>query len=208
MAFIAVLDASVLFPASLRDTLLWSAKADLYRVHITEDILEEVCRNLILKRDVAPEKADYLAKTIREEFCDVTDTRYRLLVSAMPINEKDRHVMAAAISSGAQVIVTQNLRHFPQRLLSPFNIDAQSADEFLVHLFHLDREMMAEVLLKQAGALRKPAKTVSDILNTLSQHAPTFVNLVREAYPFANDHSWSHMMKANSNAREVNSDRE
>jgi predicted nucleic acid-binding protein len=112
MAFIAVLDASVLFTASLRDALLWSAKADLYRVHITEDILEELCRNLILKRDVAPEKANYLAETIRDEFCDVTDTRYKLLVSAMPINEKDRHVMATAVSPGAQVIVTQNLQKF------------------------------------------------------------------------------------------------
>lgn len=208
MAFIAALDASVLFPASLRDVLLWSAKIGLYRAHITEDILEEVCRNLILKKDIAPEKADYLIETIRTAFCDGTDIRYRLLISAMPINEKDRHVMAAAVSSGAQVIVIQNLRHFPHRLLSSFDIDALSADEFLVHLFYLDQDMMAEVLLKQAGALRKPAKTVSDVLNTLSQHVPTFVNLARETYSFANDNSWSHMMETHSNSHQTNRDRE
>ncbi len=87
-------------------------------------------------------------------------------------------------------------------------IDAQSADEFLVHLFHLDQETMAQVLLKQAGTLRKPAQTVSDILNTLSQHVPKFVKLAREAYPFANDHSWSQMMKINSSVLEVNRDHE
>lgn len=44
-----VLDACVLFPASLRDTLLRAADADLYRVHLTADILEEVRRNLVKK---------------------------------------------------------------------------------------------------------------------------------------------------------------
>lgn len=159
-------------------------------------------RNLILKRGIPSEKAVYLAKTIRKEFCDGTDTRYQLLIASMPVNEKDRHVMAAAVSYGAQVIVTQNLRDFPPNLLSPYNIEAQSADQFLVHLFYLDQEMMAQVLLKQAGTLRKPAKTVPDVLKTLYQHAPTFVNLAREAYSFANDRSSSHLMESSNNGQE------
>lgn len=51
MAIVVVLDACVLFPASLRDTLLRAAKADLYRLHLTEEILEEVRRNLIKKNN-------------------------------------------------------------------------------------------------------------------------------------------------------------
>jgi hypothetical protein len=50
-----VLDACVLFPGSLRDTLLRAAQADLFRLYITEDILEEVRRNLV-KKKIFPRK--------------------------------------------------------------------------------------------------------------------------------------------------------
>jgi hypothetical protein len=43
-----VLDACVLFPGVLRDTLLHAAKADIYSLHLTEDILEEARRNLVI----------------------------------------------------------------------------------------------------------------------------------------------------------------
>jgi hypothetical protein len=48
--FEVVLDACVLFPASIRDTLLRAADAGLYRVYWSELILEEVRRNLIGQR--------------------------------------------------------------------------------------------------------------------------------------------------------------
>ncbi len=49
--FVVVLDACVLYPASLRDTLLPAAGAGLYRVQLTDEILEEVQRNLFSRRE-------------------------------------------------------------------------------------------------------------------------------------------------------------
>jgi len=69
MSFVAVLDACVLFPASLRDTLLRAAQTDLYRMQLSEDILEEVQRNLV-KKGMPEAKAYRLATTIREQFSD------------------------------------------------------------------------------------------------------------------------------------------
>lgn len=98
-----VLDACVLFPASLRDTLLRAADADLYRVHLTADILEEVRRNLV-KKGMEEQKSQRLINVIKEQF--------------------------------ASGIVTHHLKDFPQPLLDPFDVEAQSADEFLVNLFY------------------------------------------------------------------------
>jgi predicted nucleic acid-binding protein len=39
-------------------------------------------------------------------------TGHEPLIAAMKNDEKDRHVVAAAVKAGAQVIVTSNLKHF------------------------------------------------------------------------------------------------
>ena len=38
---------------------------------------------------------------------------------------------------------------------------------------------MFKILIEQANALRKPPKTVLELLDTLNQHAPQFVDLAR-----------------------------
>lgn len=98
----------------------------------------------------------------------------------MPVNEKDRHVLAAAVAFKAQIIVTQNLRDFPDHLLNPFQIEAQSPDEFLVSLFLTGPEKMTNIVVRQAANLHKPPKTVYEVLDALNLHVPIFANLVRK----------------------------
>lgn len=59
-SLVVVLDACVLVPASLRDILLRAADADLYRLQWTDNILEEVERNLIGKIGLRKEQANDL----------------------------------------------------------------------------------------------------------------------------------------------------
>jgi hypothetical protein len=42
----------------------------------------------------------------------------------------DRHVVALAVQSHADMIVTDNLRHFPAEALSGYDLTALSADDF------------------------------------------------------------------------------
>jgi len=46
----------------------------------------------------------------------------------------DRHVVAAAIHSGASLIITFNLKDFPDEALKPYNLTAQHPDDFIVDL--------------------------------------------------------------------------
>ena len=67
-SFIVVLDANVLFPSSLRDTLLRAYEKSLYKMQCTEEILEEVQRNLVSKKQITEQQAHQLMDTIRKQF--------------------------------------------------------------------------------------------------------------------------------------------
>jgi predicted nucleic acid-binding protein len=180
-SLVVVLDANVLFPASLRDTLLRTAKEGLYRLQCTEEIIEEVHRNLVRKGVITEHQAQRLKENIRYYFAESFITHHRPLIDSMPINTKDRHVLAAAIAGRADIIVTNNLKDFPPNILTPFEIRAKSSDEFLVEMFSLSPETMVSIVRKQAKALHSPPKTVFEILSSLTLHAPTFVDLVQKS---------------------------
>jgi hypothetical protein len=135
---VVVLDACVLVPATLRDTLLRAYATDLYVARWTTDILVEVERTLV-SHLTTPDRARSLVTRIREAFEDaeIPRARYERLISAMTNHPKDRHVLAAAIVVAANAIVTSNPRDFPPSALSSYNIDAESPDRFLMRRFDL-----------------------------------------------------------------------
>ncbi len=65
---------------------------------------------------------------------DALVTGYEDLIEGLRLPDpNDWHVLAAAIRGCADVIVTRNVRDFPADVLSPFGIEAQHPDEFVVH---------------------------------------------------------------------------
>lgn len=179
MPFVVVLDACVLVPAALHDLLLRSVSASLYRMHWTNDILDEVRRNLISDIHVPEEKAQSLIDVMRKQFPGAMITHHTALIDVMANDHKDRHVLAAAVACKAQVIVTQNLRHFMPEHLEPLEIEAQSPDEFLTNLFSLYPEQIKKIVKEQAQDLRKPPVSVSEVVNILALQAPKFAELLR-----------------------------
>jgi hypothetical protein len=68
---------------------------------------------------------------------DCLVTGYETLIDAVTLPDPDdRHVLAAAIRAGADLIVTFNLKDFPEKDLKPYGIEAQHPDDFLT--FQLD----------------------------------------------------------------------
>lgn len=176
---IVVLDACVLYPAHLRDTLLRAAEADLYDPRWSDDILAEMERNLVA--DVlTPEQVRHLGDEMRAAFPEALVRDYAALIPLMRNDPKDRHVVAAAVHAGAELIVTDNLRDFPTDALTPFSITAQSADAFLTLLYHINADSMIALVREQAASYRRPPRTLGDVLDRLAIQAPTFVKRVRE----------------------------
>jgi predicted nucleic acid-binding protein len=182
LSFIVVLDACVLIPAALRDTLLRTAHIGLYRAQWSEHILDEMQRNLVEHGMTTEAGAEQLRVRLQDAFAAALVPResYETLIPVMRNDPKDRHVLAAAVACGAQVIVTMNLRDFPGEALNVHRIEAQHPDQFLEHLYHVNPEALHHVVTAQAAALLAPPLTVSQVLEVLALTAPRFAALVRE----------------------------
>lgn len=167
--FRVMLDANVLFPFTLRDTLLRAAEAGLYQAYWSDEILEEVRRNLVRTGTTNEDQAKRLVTTMKEAFPESLVTGYEPLVPAMRNQEGDRHVAAAAVKAAAQVIVTSNLRHFQEL---PEGIEAQSPDEFLGNLLDLDPDGFIQRLRDQAAGMRKQTVTLEQLLRALAKTVP------------------------------------
>jgi predicted nucleic acid-binding protein len=180
MAFIALLDANVLWPVSLRDTLLRAHLARLYRAAWSRDILEEVERTL-KRRYPHLDAASFerLHRVLLDKFPEALVENYDDLIPVMRNEVGDRHVLAAAVRGRADVLVTFNVRDFPREACHPYAIDVQTPDRFLSHLWHLDPERMADVLVEQAAALHKKPMTPDELVTSLERQVPEFAAVVR-----------------------------
>jgi hypothetical protein len=79
----------------------------------------------------------------------------------------DRHVLAAAVKTGAQVIVTSNTKDFPQTALEQYGIEAQHPDVFVDHLADTTPGLVLSALQRISARLAKDPKTPLEILDTL-----------------------------------------
>jgi len=178
--FIVVVDANVLYPLTLRDTVLRAAAAGFYQLRWSTDILDEMERNLVAKGKVPTDKAARLRATMEKYFPEADVRGYQPLVDVMPNHPKDRHVAAAAVKAGAQVIVTVNIRDFS---VLPDGVEAQPPDEFLCNLFDLDPPAFVELLREQAADLTNPPVTFQELLDRLGRVVPDLVAAVRRSLP-------------------------
>lgn len=181
-----MLDACVLYPLPLRDTLLRVARENLFAVRWSRRILDEVARNLIDDRRATTEQATNLLHAMRRAFEDA-EVPEAFIAAREPelTNEvSDRHVLAAAVaSSDAQAIVTFNLRHFPANACEPFGIEIIHPDTFLCELHEYAPARVHAALVKQAADLSRPPITVVGVLDRLERSVPKFAAGVREALP-------------------------
>ncbi|MFI7062588.1 hypothetical protein ACIBL3_16520 [Kribbella sp. NPDC050124] len=67
------------------------------------------------------------------------------------------------------MIVTDNLKDFPDDALAGWNVEARSPDEFLHDLIDLDRQAVYGAVQRIADSMRNPPGTVDDVLASLER---------------------------------------
>ena len=127
-----VLDACVLVNAAVRDTLLRLAQKGIYTPYWSDGIIMELVRTLQRKMHKSPGQTAHLVEQLKLHFDDAWIREYESLLPKMQNDLKDRHVLACAVKSGARLIVTFNVRHFPLAALEPWLVEAQRPDDFLI----------------------------------------------------------------------------
>lgn len=132
----AVLDACVLYPTVMREVLLGVAGQGLYAPLWSARLLEEWARaaarygpgdEALARGEIAKLRATW-PEAERE-------TRQGLEERVWLPDEGDIHVLATAISAGADVIVTMNARDFPRGLLAEEGLSRADPDGFLLGHF-------------------------------------------------------------------------
>jgi len=171
-----VLDANVLFPFTLRDTLLRAAAADVFQVCWSATILDEMSRNLVRTGLATDAQAERLVSAMQAAFPEASVHDFESLVGGLHNDPKDRHVVAAAVRAGATAVVTWNLKDFHPL---PPGLVAIDPDTFLCERLTSREQIFAAVLRAQAGALRKPPRSVADILGALERMVPRFATRLR-----------------------------
>lgn len=162
--FTVVLDANVLGPALPRNLTLSLAREGLLRPRWSAEVLHEVQR-FILKRTGDEQKAKRQTEIIHTAFpeglVDLSSEAIRRLV--LP-DQDDRHVLAAAIKAKAQLIVTDNLKDFPQEVLADFELEAVSADKFLVDTMDLFPHETIDAVRTMRLRLKNPTLDAASLI--------------------------------------------
>lgn len=101
-------------------------------------------------------------------FPDATVQHYEALIRSIDLPDPDDcHVLAAAIRSQAQIIVTANLKDFPNDYLSQYDIEAQHPDEFITRLLEGNPAKALQAFQTQVANLRNPPKSAQEVIQTL-----------------------------------------
>jgi predicted nucleic acid-binding protein len=167
----AVFDACVLYPAPLRDLLMHLAFVDLFRAKWTEAIHEEWMRSVLETRpDLTREQLERTRQLMDAHVRDCLVTDYEDLIPALRLPDPDdRHVLAAAIHTKADVIVTFNLDDFPPEILERWQIKAQHPDDFVNDLLRLAPQLVCVAVKRQRASLKNPPLSVDDFLAALGR---------------------------------------
>jgi predicted nucleic acid-binding protein len=160
--YAAVLDACVLVPVSLADTLLRIAEQELYRPLWSERILAEAQEAIAEIRPGTDTAKRFAA--MRGAFSDamITGWEEREVGISLP-DPDDRHVVAAAVKGGAHAIVTRNLSDFPTSALRPLGLEAVHPDDFLLDQLDLSPAMILRVIREQAADTSRPPLTRQEL---------------------------------------------
>lgn len=181
--FTAVFDACVLYPAPLRDLLMSVAMTEQFRARWTDKIHDEWTRNILANRkDVSAEQLQRTVELMNRAVPGCLVINYEGCIDSLTLpDQNDRHVLAAAIRCQADVIVTNNLKDFPEKELGKYDIDAQSPDTFLSHLFDLNPVAFCAAVKEMRQRLQNPEKSAEELLEIFyNQGLPMTVNKLRE----------------------------
>lgn len=170
--FPVVLDASVLAEAAVSDLFLrLSEEPRLLLPRWTEEIWAEMRRTVVLKFGWPEELADRRIQAATDTFPEAMVTGYEHAVELCQNHPDDRHVLAAAIHSRTETIVTFNVKDFKPEALEPWGISAVHPAGYLQVLYDHDPAAVTTALHAMA---RKAGRSLPELLGRLAWYVEPF----------------------------------
>jgi len=165
-------DANVLYARVLRDYLLHAASAGAISIIWSDGILDEAIDHL--KENVVgfdEESGTLLKRLMNEAYplaqIDPTPEDFSCLDGIVLPDEKDRHVLAAALAAEADILCTVNIKDFPKEATLPFGIITLKPDELFSSLIDKCPDKM--LIAHERTIKRLRGATDSSTLEALSK---------------------------------------
>jgi predicted nucleic acid-binding protein len=176
VAFPAFFDINVLYGARLNDLILRLADTGALRPLWSADVLAELHDNLV-EHGESPTLVVRRIETMNGYFADALVVGYEHLIDGMSCDPKDRHVLAAAVRANAEVLVTFNIRDFPDASTQPFDVEVVHPDAFLLDQLDLFPGAVVGVLRRLVAVYEHPAVTMDELLRSYARAGvPQFAN--------------------------------
>jgi len=168
--FIAVLDTNVIYPVIIRDLLFWFAHYDMYTPKWSNHIFDE-WKDVMHRKGVAPEEAEKRVNNANLAFPDALVQNYEGLIEYLNLpDEKDRHVLAAAIRTNAHVIVSNNVKDFPSDVLGKYGLKIKTPDDFLTDIIDLNAETAIQAFREMVLNKKDPDCDEYEVLDCLRRN--------------------------------------
>jgi predicted nucleic acid-binding protein len=171
--YTALLDACVLFPVAIADSLMSLAASGLYAAKWTIAIEDEWMRSLEAKRPDLVGRLDCRRNQMRAAVVDweVPEAAWRALVPAIDLPDPDdAHVLAAGVAGHADCIVTLNLKDFPRARLAPFGIEVLHPDDFIVAQLDLDQLTALAAFKDMRQRRQRPQESADEFAHSLERN--------------------------------------
>lgn len=166
--FTAVLDANVLAGGLTRNLLLTFAEAGFYRPRFSAEILSEVQKYIAARTDARTGQRQ--RANIEKAFPEAIVVGYEPLIDGLDLpDKKDRHVLASAIQTRAAVIVTDNLKDFPNEVLSNHNVETVSLDDFLADIIDLAGPEAIVAIRRMRERLNNPEIDAEELIRLVEK---------------------------------------
>jgi predicted nucleic acid-binding protein len=175
--YTALVDACSLAGTLNRNFLLTLAEAEFFRLRWSSQILDETQRAVekIMTARAVSDGAERALRSRQKMETAFPEAMVEDYAVHMPLGQKlpdlgDAHVLAAAVRTQAQTIVTENLKDFPSAVLLPLNLEARTADTFIADTIALDEGRAIQAIKQMRLRLRLPEKTADALLRDCEAH--------------------------------------
>ena len=173
---ISVVDSNVLFSIELTDLFVTFAKRRLIQVRWSRTILDEVRGSLLEDGRLAPAAVEYRINAMQRALPDAMHSHSLDQTHHLRVAPNDRHVLALAIASGADSIITLNTRDFPSDYCSTVDVEILSPDEVLTEILNDDPLGVKAALQEISQRRRMPLMTVVELLERWALILPKFAH--------------------------------
>ena len=185
MALGVLVDANVLYSRTLRDWLFLlklRSEATMFTVYATEDIIAEVLYRL--RRDNPNRTGRFIAGVHDRIVANIDDriTDFQIDGSYPGDDPDDAHVHAAAVASGARILLTDDsgFTDLPDEEVEQLPYEIHTCDSFFVLVDDVAPTVVSDVATEQ-HTYWTPKPHATDIATALERAGcPAFANRVRE----------------------------